>query len=148
MFGLAVTGVPFHIAVADTHIAVADIRMSHPDLSASWFYVAEGETAAGVAATGDAFSPTTTKPLSLPSTVPQTQQPAAVAVAAGGNVEETHVSASSSASVTVPLPADAVGTWTLFDQEGSEVATGNVSDAEVEVDLTGRVGYLQFTRGL
>jgi Beta-galactosidase len=51
-------------------------------------------------------------------------------------------------TMTLPLPADAVGTWTIFDQEGTEVASGDVSGGAVEVELTGRVGYLQFTRGL
>ncbi|HPQ67520.1 MAG TPA: beta-galactosidase [bacterium] len=48
--------------------------------------------------------------------------------------------------VTVPLPADATGAWTLYDQEGAELDTGEVADGDVALTITGQVRYLQFSR--
>jgi len=47
-------------------------------------------------------------------------------------------------TVTVPLHSDATGDWTMLDQEGAQLATGNTADGEVEVAADGRVVYLQF----
>lgn len=48
--------------------------------------------------------------------------------------------------VHVPLPADATGDWTLCDQEGAEQARGPAAGGGVDLELTGRVQYLRFTR--
>jgi len=48
--------------------------------------------------------------------------------------------------VEVPLPADALGTWTLFDQEGVERSSGDARQAAEAVPLSGRVHYLRFFR--
>ena len=47
---------------------------------------------------------------------------------------------------TVPLPADATGSWTLYDQEGAELDSGEVADGDVALTITGQVRYLQFSR--
>ena len=46
--------------------------------------------------------------------------------------------------VSVPLPINAEGSWTLYDQDGVELSTGPVANGDVTVTISGEVSYLQF----
>ncbi len=46
--------------------------------------------------------------------------------------------------ITVPLPGDAPGAWTLYDQGGEEIDGGISENGRVQIAVTGITKYLQF----
>ena len=48
------------------------------------------------------------------------------------------------AQAAVPLHPAAVGQWTLFDEHGAELESGDATDAELELTISGEVRFLRF----
>ncbi len=47
-------------------------------------------------------------------------------------------------TVKIPFPPTVRGDWRLYNQMGEEIATGQVSDSNLEITITGKVKYLVF----
>ena len=47
-------------------------------------------------------------------------------------------------TVVLPTPAKTTGMWSLYDQEGNRIDSGEATDDEVEVTISGNATYLEF----